>query len=98
MVTSVQCMEKLLLFSYPSLSRTIPTRYLALTGCIYKTIHVVHCLESKTLLENSQYGFRNQRITTNHLVRLETFIRETFICIEHISSVSFGLENEYDTT
>ena len=45
-----------------------------------------------------QSGFRHQRSTNDHLVRLETFIREAFIMNEHLVAVFFDLEKAYDTT
>ena len=41
---------------------------------------------------------RHQRSTNDHLVRLETFIREAFIKKEHLVAVFFDLEKAYDTT
>ena len=48
-------------------------------------------LESNNIITNYQSGFRHKR-------RLETFIREAFIKIEHLVSVFFDLEKAYDTT
>jgi len=45
-----------------------------------------------------QSGFRKQRSTTDHLVRLESFIREAFIRKQHAVVVFFDLEKAYDTT
>ena len=36
--------------------------------------------------------------TVDHLVRLETFVREAFIKKEHLTAVFFDLEKAYDTT
>ena len=55
-------------------------------------------LESNNIITNFQSGFRHQRSTNDHLVRLETFIREAFIKKEHLVSVFFDLEKAYDTT
>ena len=55
-------------------------------------------LESNNIITNFQSGFRHQRSTNDHLVRLETFIREAFIKNEHLVSVFFDLEKAYDTT
>ena len=46
-------------------------------------------LESNNIITNFQSGFRHQRSTNDHLVRLETFIREAFIKKEHLVSVFF---------
>ena len=43
-------------------------------------------------------GARHQRSTNDHLVRLETFIREAFIKMEHLVAVFFELERSNDTT
>ena len=50
------------------------------------------------MITNFQSGFRKQRSTTDHLVRLETFIRDAFIKKEHLVAVFFDLEKAYDTT
>ena len=55
-------------------------------------------LESNNIITNFQSGFRHQRSTNDHLVRLETFIREAYIKKEHLVSVFFDLEKAYDTT
>ena len=55
-------------------------------------------LESNNIITNFQSKFRHQRSTNDHLVRLETFIREAFIKKEHLVSVFFDLEKAYDTT
>ena len=55
-------------------------------------------LESNNIITNFQSEFRHQRSTNDHLVRLETFIREAFIKKEHLVSVFFDLEKAYDTT
>ena len=55
--------------------------------------------ESNYILANFQSGFRQQRSTNDHLVRLETFIRKAFIKKEHlVSVVFFDLEKAYDAT
>ena len=59
---------------------------------------LVWYLESQGLITNFQSGFRKQRSTTDHLVRLENFIRDAFVKKEHLVSVFFDLEKAYDTT
>lgn len=59
---------------------------------------LVWFLESNNLIVDVQSGFRRQRSTTDHLVRLENFIREAFINKQHVVSVFFDLESAYDTT
>ena len=55
-------------------------------------------LEKNKLIATVQSSFRKQRGTLDHLVHLETFIREAFIKKEHVVSVFFDLESAYDTT
>ena len=54
--------------------------------------------ESNNLLSNIQSDFRHNRTTTDLLVKLENFIREGFIRIEHVVSIFYDLEKAYDTT
>jgi len=55
-------------------------------------------LESNKLLTSVQCGFHKRRSTTDHLVRLETFVREAFVQRQHCVAVFFDLEKAYDTT
>ncbi|PJE78782.1 Ribonuclease H [invertebrate metagenome] len=79
-------------------------RPISLTSCICKTLErminnrLVWFLESNNILSPLQSGFRNRRGTVDHLVRLETFIREAFAKKEHLVAVFFDLEKAYDTT
>ena len=90
----------------PGKDSSIPSNYrpIALTSCLCKTMErmvngrLVHFLESRNLLTPSQSGFRSHRTTTDHLVALETFIRDGFIQGDHVVSVFFDLEKAYDTT
>ena len=59
---------------------------------------LVWYLESNGIITDFQCGFRSQRSTTDHLVRLETVIREAFAKKQHLVSVFFDLEKAYDTT
>ena len=59
---------------------------------------LVWYLESNKLLTSVQCGFRKCRRTTDHLVRLETFVREAFVQRQHCVAVFFDLEKAYDTT
>jgi potassium voltage-gated channel Eag-related subfamily H protein 8 len=69
--------------SDPSNSRPI-----ALTSCICKTMEriindrLVWFLELQNLLADIQCGFRSQRSTFDHLVKLEYFFRDAFIFIK----------------
>ena len=75
-----------------------------LTSCLCKTLErminnrLIWFLESNGLISNFQCGFRSKRSTVDHLVRLETFVREAFIKKEHLTAVFFDLEKAYDTT
>ena len=50
------------------------------------------------LLANIQNGCRRGRTTVDHLVRLETFIRDSFAHNRHVISVFFDLKKAYDST
>ena len=90
----------------PDKDHTDPSNYrpIALTSCVCKTMErmindrLTWFLESNNIITNFQSGFRHQRSTNDHLVRLETFIREAFIKKEHLVSDFFDLEKAYDTT
>lgn len=90
----------------PDKDHTNPTNYrpIALTSCICKTMErminerLTWILEANNIITDFQSGFRRNRSTNDHLVRLETFIREAFIKKEHLVSVFFDLEKAYDTT
>ena len=68
----------------PDKDHTDPSNYrpIALTSCVCKTMErmindrLTWFLESNNIITNFQSGFRHQRSTNDHLVRLETFIRE----------------------
>ena len=90
----------------PDEDHTDPSNYrpIALTSCVCKRMErmindrLTWFLESNNIITNFQSGFRHQRSTNDHLVRLETFKREAFIKKEHLVSVFFDLEKAYDTT
>jgi len=78
-------------------------RPIALTSCICKIMErmindrLVWYLESNKLLTSVQCGFHKHRSTTDHLVCLETFVREAFVQQQHCVAVFFDLEKAYDT-
>ena len=84
-------------------TKAINYRPIALTSCLCKTMErmlndrLVYVLEYNGLITDFQCGFRKNRSTTDHLVRLETFIRDAFVKKEHVA-VFFYLEKAYDTT
>ena len=90
----------------PGKDDTDPVNYrpISLTSCVCKTLErminarLVWYLESQNIITNFQSGFRTNRSTNDHLVRLETFIREAFVQKQHLVSVFFDLEKAYDTT
>ena len=51
-------------------------------------------LENNGLLDKQQCGYRS----VDHLVRLETFIRDAFIHNQHLVAVFFDSQKAYDTT
>ncbi|MES9994020.1 MAG: reverse transcriptase domain-containing protein, partial [Candidatus Thiodiazotropha sp.] len=90
----------------PGKDKTEATNYrpIALTSCICKTMErmindrLVWFLESNNLISRNQAGFRKNHSTNDHLVRLETFIRDAFVKKEHVVAIFFDLEKAYDTT
>ena len=55
-------------------------------------------LEPNNLISPIQSGFRSERSTNDHFIRLETFICDAFVNREHVVSVLVDLEKVYDTT
>ena len=55
-------------------------------------------LENNGFLAKQQCGYRSNRSTVDHLVRLETCIRDDFIHNQHLVVVFFDLQKAYDTT
>ena len=90
----------------PNKDHTDPNNYrpIALTSCLCKILErivnnrLVYYLESNDLLTPTQSGFRKGRSTVDHLVRLETWIREGIANREHVVAIFFDLEKAYDTT
>lgn len=86
----------------PSLAASY--RPIALTSCLCKLYEkmvnrrLIHFLESNSILDPLQCGFREGRSTIDHLVRIETYIRDAFIHKQVVLSVFLDLEKAYDTT
>ena len=59
---------------------------------------LVWYLEKGGFISKYQCGFRKQRNTTDHLLRLESYIRQAFKNGEQCVSIFFDLEKAYDTT
>jgi Reverse transcriptase (RNA-dependent DNA polymerase) len=51
----------------------------------------------ESILTELQSAFCKGRITTDQLMRLESFVQEAFVCGEHATAVFFDLEKAYDT-
>ena len=90
----------------PRKDHTNPNNYrpISLTNCFCKLMEklvnarLMWYLEDTKALSNIQCGFRAGRSTVDHLVRLETFIRQSFARGEHMVAVFFDLEKAFDTT
>ena len=55
-------------------------------------------LQHNNIISKYQCGFQKGKSTTDHLVRLETYIRQGFAKKQHTVGVFFDLEKAYDTT
>ena len=58
---------------------------------------IVWYLERNKLISPMQCGFRKQRSTTDHLVRLESFVREAVAQLQHAVRVFFEPEKAYES-
>ena len=79
-------------------------RHISLTSCVCKTLErmindrLVWYLEYNNILTDIQCGFRKRKSTVDHLVRLESYIRDGFLNKKEVVSIFFDLEKAYDTT
>ena len=85
---------------------TDPINYrpIALTNCLCKIMEKIinkrlnYFLETNDLIAKTQCGFRRNHSTTDHLIGLETYIREAFVRKEHVVAIFFDIEKAFDTT
>ena len=90
----------------PQKDHTNPLNYrpIALTSCLCKVLEkiinnrLMEYLEGKKILSSVQCGFRKGRATIDHLVRLETYIRQNMAEGRATVAVFFDLQKAYDTT
>jgi hypothetical protein len=89
----------------PGKDHTDPQNYrpIALTSCLCKTMErmvnnrLVWYLETNKILTVYQSGFRKNRSTSDHVTRLEAYIREAFHGKKVVLGVFFDMEKAYDT-
>ena len=90
----------------PGKNHTDPTNYrpIALTSCLCKLFEkminkrLIEFLENHKLLSRLQCGFRKNRSTIDHLIRLETYLKKAFSEKKVTVGVFFDLAKAYDTT
>ena len=96
----------ILAFPKPGKDRLRCTSYrpIALTSCVGKlmekmiNIRLMRYLESQSLINRSQYGFRQGRGTTDSLIRVHNHLKKNMSERKHSICVFFDIEKAYDTT
>ena len=89
----------------PGKDHSNPSNYrpIALTSCICKVLEriinkrLTYFLEVNNLLAEEQNGFRQNRSTIDHLIKLEKHIKDSFSMKQHTIAVFFDIEKAYDT-
>ena len=65
---------------------------------VRRSKRLIWYFEHNKILTDIQCGFRKRKSTVDHLVRLESFIRDAFLNKQEVVSIFFDLEKAYDTT
>lgn len=79
-------------------------RPISLTCCMCKLMErivnkrLTYSLEERNLLAPLQNGFRHNRSTTDNLVRLESYIHDSFANDEKVLAVFFDVQKAYEMT